>query len=129
LLAALGLDGNQPGQKSGAQLPVASAAARGVEAGTTPPATEAQGRRFLIEEWRRSELNVVDSVHHVVLVRLGQLYDSAQRSTVSAGDQFRILQEIDVTNAANQFMWIERRADVNRTADSTARAAGLPRAP
>ncbi len=89
------------------------------------PATEAEGQRFLIEEWRRSELDVADSVHHVVLVRLNRLYDSAQGRSVSTDNRLRILREVDGINAANQVMWLQRRADVMRAADSAARASGL----
>jgi len=90
------------------------------------PATEAEGERFLIEEWRRSELDVADSVHHMVLLRLSRLYDSAQGRSISTDDRLRILRDVDGVNAANQVMWFERRTDVNRMADSTERAAGLP---
>ncbi len=113
-----------PGQRASG-----SGAAESAGGASTRPATEAEGQRFLIEEWRRSELEVADSVHHLVLVRLNRLYDSAQSRSVSPGDRLRILREVDGVNVANQVMWLERRTDVMRTADSTARAVGLPRAP
>lgn len=90
-----------------------------------PAATEADGERYLIEEWRRSEVDIADSIHHVVLLRLAGEYDSAQRSTVSTGDRARILQDVDGINTINQLMWLQRRAEVNRQADSALRALSV----
>lgn len=104
----------------GAQRPVAPVAA------TISPASEADGERYLIEEWRHSEAGIADSIHHDVLTRLSRLYDSAQRSNVSADARLRIVQQVDGMNALNQLMWLQRRADVNRQADSALRAVPAP---
>jgi hypothetical protein len=88
----------------------------------TTRATRASIQRYLIEEWRRSEIEVADSLHHAVLVRISRTFDSAQRSTVSPEERMRILRQVDAVNRVNQFMWVERRGDVNRQADSAVRA-------
>jgi hypothetical protein len=124
---------NRPPVKTAAKAgsAVSGAATSGVQATarcdstTTPPATEAQAQRYLIEEWRRSELNIADSIHHGVLIRITHLYDSAQRTPLSPDQRISVIREVDGINGMNQMMWFERRAEVNRAADSTARAAGL----
>jgi len=97
----------------------------GVPAPDTSRASPAEAQRYLIEEWRQTELEVADSVHHVVLVRIARTYDSAQQSTVSAEDRQRILRQVDGINQVNQVMWFERRRDVNHQADSAMRAVSV----
>jgi hypothetical protein len=96
------------------------------DSASTAPATEAQGERYLIEEWRRAELDIADSIHHAVLIRLTRMYDSAQRSSLTGDERARVLREVDGINDMNQMMWFKRRGDVSRTADSLVRASGLP---
>jgi hypothetical protein len=112
----------------GAGAPAVQAATRADGASTTP-ATEAQGTRYLIDEWRRAELGIADSIHHAVLIRITHTYDSAQRSSLTDDQRTRVLREVDGINDMNQMMWFKRRGEVNRTADSLARASGLPPEP
>jgi hypothetical protein len=126
---ALRLGAGESTSGSAAERTSGAGAAEIADGPSTRPATEAEGQRFLIEEWRRSEFEVADSVHHVVLLRLNRLYDSAQGRSVSPDDRLRILRDVDGINVANQVMWFQRRNAVMRTADSTARALGLPPVP
>jgi hypothetical protein len=93
------------------------------------PATEAQGERYLIDQWQRAELDVADSIHHAVLTRITRMYDSAQRRSLTDDERVRVLREVDGINDMNQMMWFKRRGDVNRTADSLLRASGVPPGP
>ncbi len=85
-------------------------------------ASEVETQRFLIEEWRRSELSIADSLHHAVLVRISRLFDSAQRATVSPDDRLRIDRQIDGINSINQMTWLQRRVAIYRQADSAIEA-------
>lgn len=102
---------------SSTSLPVAPGAPSGQNRSTI---SAADARRYSIEEWRRVELAVDDSVHHAVLVRLARTFDSAQAT--SPEERPRILAQIDGLNHVNQLMWLERAWEVNRQADSALRA-------
>jgi hypothetical protein len=78
--------------------------------------------RYSIEEWRHAELEVADSMHHAVIVRLAYTFDSAQRAGVTSEEQLRILRQLSVIDHVNQLMWAERAWDVNRQADSAVKA-------
>jgi hypothetical protein len=91
-------------------------------AGEMAPASPGDAQRYLVEEWRRSELGVADSLHHAVLMRISHTFDSALRSPVSEEERLRILRQVDGVNQVNQLMWFERRSDVNHQADSALRA-------
>ena len=85
-------------------------------------ASEVETERYLIEEWRRSELGIADSLHHAVLLRISRLFDSAQRATVSPDDRLRIDRQVDGINSINRMTWLERRVAVYRQADSAIEA-------
>ena len=89
---------------------------------TASGASEAEAQLYLIKEWRQSELNIADSLHHAVLVRIARVFDSAQRANVLPDDRLRIEHELDGINSNNQMMWLERRVDIYRQADSAIRA-------
>jgi len=86
----------------------------------SPVATQ----RFLIEEWRRTELDVADSVHRANLERMAVTFDSAQQAGIRDADRARILQRLDQVNRANEYTWRVFRAQIDRRADSA--IAGLP---
>jgi hypothetical protein len=96
-------------------------------AGDITPASPGDAQRYLVEEWRRSELGVADSLHHAVLMRISHTFDSAQRSSISQEERSHILRQVDGVDRVNQLMWLERRSDVNHQADSALRA--MPTSP
>jgi hypothetical protein len=98
--------------------PTRAAAAAGPD---SSPASPGDAQRYLIEEWRHAELEVADSVHHAVLVRISHTFDSAQGTTMSPEDRSRVLRQVDDINQVNQMMWAGRRVDVNHHADSALR--------
>jgi hypothetical protein len=81
-------------------------------------AVRAQANRYLIEEWRQSQLGVADSVHHSVLLRIGTTFDSAQSAGVSGNAQRDLLARLDRLVRANDYSWIFFRTQVNVSADS-----------
>jgi hypothetical protein len=93
----------------------------------TSPAARAKAERYWIEEWRRTQHAVVDSLHHIVLLKLTRLFDSAQSHSFSPDDYVRILNAVDGMNRVNQYMWATRTLDVERQADSAVRA--IPASP
>jgi hypothetical protein len=114
--------------------PVSAAAttteSRGDIAGSAASAasttSNAETQRYLIEEWRRSELNIADSLHHAVLGRISRVFDSAQRASVLPDDRLQIERQVDRINSMNQLTWIERRVAVYLQADSAMRAVPGP---
>ncbi len=88
-------------------------------------AMRAQANRYLIEEWRQSQLEVADSVHHSVLLRIGTTFDSAQSAGISANAARDLLARLDRLIRANEYSWVFFRTQVNVSADS-ARAASPP---
>jgi hypothetical protein len=134
-IAIVPADAKQAGletARSGSDAIRAGSTGQPAEAATaaTSQASEADGERFLVEEWRRSEIGIADSIHHDVLMRISRLYDSAQAPKLSVDARLGILQRVDGVNSVNQLMWLQRRADVNREADSAVRAIPPPpRAP
>jgi hypothetical protein len=96
-------------------------------AALTSPADSAQSAHvYLVEEWRRSELEVADSVHHAILESIVVLYDSAERSSVSAAARDRQLHVVDVMNQQNQWSWEAFRTTINQRADSALGREELP---
>ncbi len=116
--------------EASAAAPVAAAATTGESHGdvTVMPASpgsaasEVETERYLIEEWRRSELSIADSLHHAVLLRISRIFDSAQHATVSPDDRLRIERQVDGINSINQMTWLERRVAIYRQADSAIEA-------
>ena len=94
--------------------------------GAVSTTSNAETQRYLIEEWRRSEVNIADSLHHAVLGRISRVFDSAQSSSVSPDDRLQIERHLDRINSINQLTWIERRIAIYRQADSAFRAGPGP---
>ncbi len=91
--------------------------AAGLKARNLTPAEEramrAQVNRYLIEEWRQSQLEVADSVHHSVLLRIGTTFDSATSAGVSANAQRDLMTRLDRLIRANEYSWVFFRTQVN----------------
>ena len=81
-------------------------------------AVRAQANRYLVEEWRQSQLGVADSVHHNVLLRIGATFDSGQAAGVTGNAQRDLLVRLDRLIRANEYSWLYFRAQVNVSADS-----------
>ncbi|GEM_PF-7099783 len=126
-----------PSARRRVAVPAAERVMRGGRGAATLPAgpddsssgtatSGAEVGRYLIEEWRRAELDVADSVHHVFLDRIFATFDSTQRSAAEPEARARLLEQLDLLNGMNQLAWVRMRAEVNRRADS---AEGAPPPP
>jgi hypothetical protein len=92
----------------------------------TSAAARVLAERFWIDEWRASELAVADSLHHATLVRITRLFDSVQSDSIPRDEYLRVLREVDAVDQMNQQMWLRRRWDVVRQADSALGATARP---
>jgi len=104
------LDTQAPVATGGAQVTHVVAAAR-IESAET-------AQRFLVEEWRRTELAVADSVHHANIQQLVTAFDSLGRPGVPDSTRVEGLRRLDRLNHANQFTWLMFKAEIIRRADS-----------
>ena len=79
-------------------------------------------QRYLADEWRRTELNIVDSLRHAALERIYAAYQSTQRASLSDAERTAVLVRLDAMNRGSAEVWLALRDDINRRADSAARA-------
>jgi hypothetical protein len=87
------------------------------DSGARSAASERAVNRFLVEEWRRTELDVADSVHHANLERIFVQFDSAQRIHLPDSERNRILVQLDRMNSSNDYAWLIFKAEINRRAN------------
>jgi hypothetical protein len=81
-------------------------------------AVRVQANRYLVEEWREAQLQVADSVHHDVLLRIGATFDSAQSTGMTGSARTELFERLDRLAKANQYSWLLFRSQVNLRADS-----------
>jgi hypothetical protein len=117
--AFAGADQSRPGTSPRGKpaSPTAGAKSDAVDApdsGRGSPDTQ----RFLIEEWRRAELGVADSVYHRALQGIVGTFDSAQRAHTQDPARTRLLQRLDGLLAVHNYTWSVFRAQIMRRADS-----------
>jgi hypothetical protein len=87
-------------------------------ASTQVTAAPGASQSFLVEEWRRTELAVADSVYHEDLAFIASAFDSAERSPVSDVQRMQIMRHLDALLARTNATWVTFRAEVTRRADS-----------
>jgi hypothetical protein len=81
-------------------------------------AVKAQAQRYLVEEWRQAQLEVADSVHHAVLLRIGATQDSANAAGVAGNARTDLLRRLNDQARANDYSWFIFRSEVNTQADA-----------
>jgi hypothetical protein len=89
-----------------------------------PPLSPAAAAQLEIAEWRRSALDAADSTHHMVVLRISALFDSARASRLSQDEFLRTLIRLNQVNDANESAWFAITSEINRMADSATVASG-----
>jgi hypothetical protein len=81
-------------------------------------AVKAQAEGYLVEEWRQAQLEVADSVHHELLLRIGTTYDSADAAGVTGAARTDLLHRLNDQARTNDYSWYLFRSEVNTRADA-----------
>jgi hypothetical protein len=84
-------------------------------AARSEPSDTAQ--RYFVDEWRRTELDVADSVHHANIERIATTFDSLGRANVPDSIRTQVLRRLDRLNQANDYTWLMFKVEVMRRAD------------
>jgi hypothetical protein len=84
----------------------------------TPAGQSLTPQRFLIEEWRHTEIGVADSVYHDALMRITAAFDSTQRAPIDDAARTSVLRRLDALLDASNYTWVMFRAQIRRRADS-----------
>jgi hypothetical protein len=93
-------------------------AADAAQAAPTPVNGSLTPQRFLVEEWRRTEIGVADSVYHDALMRITATFDSAQHAPIDDAQRTIILRRLDALLDANNYTWVRFRSQIMQRADS-----------
>lgn len=84
----------------------------------TPDTDSLTPQRFLIEEWRHTEIGVADSVYHEALLRITATFDSTQRAPINDAARTSVLRRLDALLDASNYTWVIFRSEIRRRADS-----------